>query len=425
MRIPKGLLTLFRLTSATAISQTLGILASPVLTRLYSPDDFGVLTLFLSLISLGTTVSAFRYEAAVPLPEDSKDAVAVLVLSVLLTCGISVVFAFVLWALGQAESKVELLSPVLPYWWLVGLTIAGYGIYNVFSQWLLRERQYAILARTKLQQGFGLVFTQLSLGFLGSGALGLLLGQLVGSVAGIGVMIRSFLCTARPLVRRVRVRDVADMAWRFRRFPVLSAPSAFLNSLGLALPSLFLAARYDTSVTGWYGLTVRIAGLPMTVVGRSIASIYHGELARLVRSKPDELHGFFYRTLSRMAFLGFVLVLVPLVLGSFLIPWVFGPAWAQSGRYLQILAPMYAAQFVASVFGSTLEVLERQDLYLLRELCRTSIVALALYIGTLTGQPPEWAIGILSLAGVIGYALYLYLAVLAVNDHKRRIAGQR
>ena len=63
------------LVSGNTLAQLIPLLAEPVLTRLFPPEDFGLLALFISISSLFAIVATGRYELAVMLPSKDEDAV--------------------------------------------------------------------------------------------------------------------------------------------------------------------------------------------------------------------------------------------------------------------------------------------------------------------------------------------------------------
>jgi O-antigen/teichoic acid export membrane protein len=63
-------------TAGSALGQGLVVASAPLLTRLYTPADFGVLAVYGSIVSLVAVVAALRYEFAIALPGHDK-AVAV------------------------------------------------------------------------------------------------------------------------------------------------------------------------------------------------------------------------------------------------------------------------------------------------------------------------------------------------------------
>src|SRR4051794_26551279 len=132
----------------TALAQTLAIITSPLLTRIYQPADFGVLQIFISLMSLMMVVASGRYETAILLPEEEQSAVDVLALCVMCVCctalictGVIVVCHF-RWIL---PSSVLVLRNLL---WLLPLSVFGGGIYQLLTYWAMRRGDYRQIATT-------------------------------------------------------------------------------------------------------------------------------------------------------------------------------------------------------------------------------------------------------------------------------------
>ena len=49
----------------TGFAQIIGVLFTPIITRIYDPADFGTLTLILSVVGILSTLSSLRYESAI------------------------------------------------------------------------------------------------------------------------------------------------------------------------------------------------------------------------------------------------------------------------------------------------------------------------------------------------------------------------
>lgn len=404
---------------ATASAQIIPVLTSPILTRLYTPDDFGKLAVFTGLMSVLGTVVTLRYESAIPIPKEDAAAKVLVGLSITLTVAIALVTGVIVWSGYTGLIRLPFIQAIQPYWWVVPLGLLMIGVYQTLSSWAVRKTEYPLLAATRLWQGLASAAAQVGLGLMASGPLGLFIGYLAGQSAGIRTLLRCWTPATGSFRGLFEYKSIKQAASRYRRFPVLSAPSAFLDSLGLALPAFFLSAYYDESIVGLYALTARVAAVPISVIGASVSKVYVGEAAEMVRTKPQEFPMFYAAVLKRMALFGLVGVLLPLLLVRPVIPIVFGPEWANAGIYLQILAPMHAVQFIAAPFGGTLELLERQDLHLLRELVRVLLTGLALWLGGALGLIPGWSIALLSIAGVGGYGVYLYVTKVAVDRWAR------
>jgi O-antigen/teichoic acid export membrane protein len=427
-RIPSSLAALFPrtdfaksvalLSSATAAGQAIVLLAAPVLTRLYGPDDFGVLGVYASILGIVSVIASLRYEQAIPLPGEDRVASNVLGVALIIVGITSLAIGVAVYLAGGRIVELANIEELAPYLYLIPIGVFLVGTYQVLNYWAVRQKAFPMIARTTLAQGGGSVVTQLTLGAFGTGALGLIIGQIVGQAAGITTLLKVARDhPARPL-EAISPEGLKSVARRYRRFPQLFTWSALLNSLGLLGPTILIAGFYGAMVAGWFALVQRILGVPTSLLGRSVTDVYFSESARLAREAPAELQTLFLNVLKKLMLLGCVTI-VPLGLVSpWLFPLVFGDEWVTSGRYALILCPMILLQFMSSPFGVTLAVLERQDLAMLREIVRLVLVGFALVYAQLGGYSAEVAVIFLSIAGAISYLSHLFISWLAIRQHK-------
>lgn len=404
------------LTSATAIGQGLIVLAAPVLTRLYSPDNFGALGVYASILGIVSVIASLRYEQAIPLPGDDRVAINILVVALLVVVGVTLATSVATYFLGAKIATWASIPDLKSIKYLVPMGVFLVGVFQVLNYWAVRQKAFGQIARTTLLQGGGSVTTQLALGTFGVGALGLIVGQVVGQAAGITSLMKVVReDPSRPL-QAVSIPALKRVARRYRRFPLMFTWSALLNSLGMMGPTILLAGFYGTTVVGWYALVQRVLGVPTALLGRSVTDVYFSESARLARLAPAELELLFLTVLKKLALIGSVTI-VPLgFISSWVFPFVFGPSWATAGEYAAILSPMILVQFISSPFGVTLAVLERQDLALLREIIRLVLVVTALFLAHTLNYTPKQAVILLSIAGTIGYLSHLFISWLAIRQ---------
>jgi O-antigen/teichoic acid export membrane protein len=81
------------LAGATALGQGVMVLAMPLLTRIYIPEDFGAFVVFMMTVALLNFAMGLRYEAAIPLCDSDKDAATVsqLVIVIAILLGLALV----------------------------------------------------------------------------------------------------------------------------------------------------------------------------------------------------------------------------------------------------------------------------------------------------------------------------------------------
>ncbi|MEW6216689.1 MAG: oligosaccharide flippase family protein, partial [Candidatus Bipolaricaulota bacterium] len=240
------------LAGGTALGQTVTILASPLLTRLYDPQDFGIAAVYTSLLSIFSVVASLRYELAIPLPEEEPTAANVLWFSLLMVGLTACVAGLGVWFLGGKLVHLVNSPGLRPFLWLLPLGMALVGTYQVFSYWAIRREAFPRLARTKVTQGVSSVAVQLLFGFAYAGPLGLLLGRVVGQAAGVGTLALLARRRDAEALRAWSWQRMRYVALRYRRFPMLSSGAALINALGLQVPVLLLSSLYGAQVVGHF-----------------------------------------------------------------------------------------------------------------------------------------------------------------------------
>jgi len=181
---------------------------------------------------------------------------------------------------------------------------------------------------------------------------------------------------------------------RFQRFPLLSAPASFFNTLGLRLPVILVAGLYGIEPAGWLMLSQMIIGGPMTLIGQSVSRVYTGELGRQRRESPSLMENLFLRMTVKLARYCFLPILVLAVVAPMVFEWVFGENWYTAGLYTRLLAMMLIAQIIVVPVASTLTILERQDLQLTWNVLRVFVVVLGFWFASYNALSDYFAIAI-------------------------------
>lgn len=410
------------LAGGTAVAQGILILVSPILTRIYSPEDFGVWAVYTSIVSIVLVLASLRYEFAIPLPKREGDAFALLVLALGIVVVISLIFSAAVSILG--EFFVDLLNvPVLGrYLWVFPLGLLGAGIYQVLNYWAIRENEFGLIARTRFTRSVGQVITQLVLGILQAGPLGLLLGHVVGQAGGSEVLIFSVLKRYWKSIRATSWDRVKQVAYRYRRFPLISSGASLLNIVSSQVAILLLLAFYGSQVAGWLSLVTKVIGLPLTLVGSAVAQTYLGESSIVLRD-GEGLYGLFSRTARRLFFLGSIPIALLGISSPLVFPFVFGGDWQNAGFYALVMTPMFMAQFVVSPLSQSANVVERQDLQFLGDALRLIIVVAVFLVAHFLKWSHFAAIaaysGSMFLTYLIFFFLYRFAVKLTLNNGKQ------
>jgi O-antigen/teichoic acid export membrane protein len=401
------------LAGGTTLAQGLALLVAPILTRLYTPNDFGVLAVYISLLALLKNVSSFRYEFAIPIPEDNATAVNVLVLCVLLILTMGTVLTGGLFLFSDKLFQIHRYSVLKQYMWVLPAGLVLAGCYDAFSYWAVRERLYTTIARTSLSQGVAGVLTQLGIGIFVMGPTGLLTGQIVGQSAGLGTLAKQFWKKNREAFLSVTSGSVRAAAYRFRSFPIYQSSSTLLNSAGLQAPALLFAAYYGMEVAGWFYLTQKVLAMPITLIGASVAKVFQGEAARLL-NEPEKLKKLFREINLKLLMLGIVPCLVLAFGGKWIFQIVFGMKWTQSGIFVQVMAFVFLLKLSTdSVINFA--IIERHDFSFSWAAMRLVLVATGILSAVYMGLPAFWAVVFFAVGQIFSYAVEYLMYSYAIN----------
>jgi O-antigen/teichoic acid export membrane protein len=379
----------------------------------------GVLGVFVTTLSLLTVVSSLRYDLAIPYPRDDKEAGTLFLLAILAISVTTVVWAIlILSGLGsRAPGLRETLTGSLIWWLPIGAWAAA--TYAALSFWMVRRRDFVTIGATKITQGFLQAGAQLLFGLLRVGASGLIVGQIIGSSAGLLRLARKANKEDRAIFASVTIKRLRITAAKFKRFPLYSTPAVLLDAATGAVPLLFIAARYGSGTAGLYTLVQRVIAVPFALLTVNLGQLVFGDLAELRRSGAPLMPMFLRRT-AQIAGLGLTILLPLLIIIPLVLPRLFGERWAMAGTFFLILAPMIYAGFVSSPFGFVIDVLRRQELHLARETVRALIMATALVVAARENATIGRALLIISVAGTVNGIFYLLVSWRALVDHRDR-----
>ena len=257
-----------KLVSGTTFAQALSLLAAPVLSRIYVPEDYGTATVFASIITVVGAIACLRLEQAIMLPERDADAFDLLVaalLFTLVTSGLCLVFV-----LSAGKSFLRLLNApeVEPYLLLVPLAVLVKGGFLALTSWNSRKKRFGLLSVSQVVQTASINGLELGVGVAGfAQAGGLIWSRVLGSI--VGPMIlggRTWRADGRMLRQGVSWHGMVAGISRYRKFPLYSTGSALLNSISWQLPTFLLSSFFTSAVVGWYALGTRVLRLPMSLI---------------------------------------------------------------------------------------------------------------------------------------------------------------
>jgi len=407
--------------SGTAVAQLIAIVTAPIITRLYTPADMGILAVYSSVLAIFGVGATLRYEFAYALPRENDDTINLFGLSLILLCITTSAFALILFFGRDLLVNVLDLGAIEQYIWFLLIGFFGMGLYTMLNYWAVRQRDYGRITYTKINQSAGGSVCKILLGVLAFGPVGLIIGHIVSQIAGIGTLARVMWKKDRGNFKVISLGRMKSVAKTYGSFPVFNFPASIVNTLSLQLPPLMLLALYNSEVVGLYALAHTLVVLPGSLISGSMGQAYLGEASKMVREKSLGLRSLYVRTLKHLFIIGVPLIGIPALLAPFVVPFIFGEAWAEAGWYCWPLAVMTVAQFAISGIGF-LSLYGYNHWILIWDITRVLGVVGAFYLSYSLALPIMMTLMIYVLVMVGMYIMSVFLNLRAISNFTSRVA---
>ncbi|MDR2036310.1 MAG: oligosaccharide flippase family protein [Bacteroidales bacterium] len=357
----KNLLTLM---SGTAIAQLIPILCAPLLTRLFSPDEFGVYENFMAITAIITIFISGKYELAIILPKRNQEAINVLSLSCILALSFSLILLFLFLIFEKPISSF--LSSILNggdfqnVLWLVPMSAFLATIYLVFNEWCIRKKSFIILSKNKITNTSGITGGSLLFGFTKTSS-GLIFGQIIGQLISSSLAIYRVLKEDLYLFKYVTIRKMKYFSRRYLDFAKYNIPGQFLNTLAGRLPIFFITMEFGIHEVGLFALTDRVLGVPLSFLGNTFKDVFKQRATHDYNNTGNCLAIYRKTTLTLLK-----IVIIPFIILFIIAPslfsFIFGAEWYVAGEYARLLCVMYMISFISMPTSWIFIIAEKQKL---------------------------------------------------------------
>lgn len=396
------------LATGAALAQVIPLMVQPILTRMYTPREFGVLSIYVALMSNLAVLATARYEMAIVLPGDEKRATNLMGLSLFFATALSLLM-LVLQLCGINHLLLKLMGTPADtadfVFWLYLLPVSLWlaGLMQAWTNWNNRHSRYRANASGRMSQSLGMSGTQLAGGLLHAGAGGLILGQFAGQV--FSLLAQAWLDIRQRFSWRHQVdrQTMRQVALEYSEFPKINTPHAFVTALQDSMTLALLGFLSGASTVGFYGMMMRLLKLPAALIGQAVAQVAYRELAE-ARNAGRPLRPILKRMVVALGGLALIPFLVIRLAGEPLFRFVLGSSWSTAGRYAEAMAIFILFHFVASPMAMVPLVIQRQRTAFMLSLVQTTLFVGALWSGFYFWGDPIKAFTLVSWV-MVGYFL--------------------
>lgn len=340
------------LMTGTVLAQAIPIAIIPILTRIFTPEDFGLLALYGAFVSILGVVVTGRYEIAIMLPKEDEDARVLLQVSTLVAFCISILVSIPLFVWNVEIAKFLGNESIAPWLYLMPISVLLTGVCQALIYWNNRQKKFKNTAMSRVNQSLFQGMTQTGLG-VAQIVGGLIWGQIIGIISSTVYLLRKDR-SYKKILHKTKISSLKQQMSKYKKFPKYGIVGSLCDAGGMQMPVLMLTKFYSSTVTGMFSLTFRVLNIPTAIISSAIAQVLFQKVVEISYKAPEKLNGY----IVKMFFLLFVLYLpaIPILFiwGDTLFAFVFGEEWRQAGVYAGYLVIAVAIRFAVSPLSAVL-----------------------------------------------------------------------
>lgn len=408
---------IFTLMSGTLVAQLVMLAFVPILTRLYSPAEFGIYSLFFSVSNVLGMVSSLKYDQAIMLPRSDRNALALVLLSIFITLAMVVLVGLSVFLFDDLIIRYfNNLDHVI---WLIPVGVFLTGFLQIFNSYSSRHQFYKQLSVVRVVNAFSVISVQIGSKYfikyqssiidklkidtliqeklklytfiqdrLKFDALiqegltfdSLIIGKLLADIISLLSLIRHHFKSQTLQFFSVSRRRLMVNAKRYSHFPKYQSITVFLNAISQNIPVLLLSSLYSVEIAGLYALTVRVLQAPIGLIGASTREVYYQKASKL-HANDENFYNLYIKTTLGLLKIFILPFLIVLFFGEYLFGFLLGSRWNESGVFAQILILWLACGFINPPSVISYSILNLQNIQMKLEIVSLILRFLAIYIG--------------------------------------------
>ena len=399
--------------SGTAGAQIITIAFSPMITRLYGPDTYGTLGMFLAVVAVVTPISGMSYPIAIVLPKRNSEAEAICRLSIYISVIVASSCLIILILFKEQIAEIFNIQEVEPFLLLLPLIILFKTWLQVKQQWLIRIKKFKKTASVTTIQSLVVNIIKVFFGFLKPVA-GVLISISIFSDALQAAMLTHV--HKKPKKSEINHHiSLVDLAKKYSDFPCFRFPQTLINTISQNLPIVVLAAFFGPAEAGFFTLCRKILSLPVRLIGQSVSDVFYPKITEAFNNSENFTSIIIRATIS-LALIGIVPILIVIMFGPMLFKICFGREWLISGEYARWLAIFVFFQLINRPSVAAIPILGLQKGLMVYETFSTSLKIVALYVSYFIFKNDIVTIASFS---IIGTVCYIVLILWVIKSSKK------
>tara|TARA_B100001287_G_scaffold191398_1_gene161707 strand:- start:18514 stop:19746 length:1233 start_codon:yes stop_codon:yes gene_type:complete len=394
----KNIVTLM---SGVFLAQVVLFCGSLIITRIFPPDDFGVIAFYISLVHILVVISTFRYEHSIVLPKKDSDSYDIM----RITKKIVIYFAIILLIIIILFSKeiLNLISkPKFEYFlFFLPLFIIFNGFFFIYRSWLVRKKNFKRISIATLIKSIVLTLLLITGGIIFDDLLVFLFANIIAQIVET-VYLQNAISR-----QNFDKNNAVNQLKLYSDFPKFSLPADLISTYTSQNPVILFSFFFGDYIVGQFSLTQRVLAIPVKFISGSTLEVYK-QKASEAYNKVGNCYDICLSTFKKLFLIGLIPTLFMFFFAPYLFEVLFGIEWKQAGNFAKYMMPMFFLQFSLRPLSYTLYIAGKQNYNLYWQIGLLTLTSLGIYLGIFYESSYLSVVGY-SLSYTFMYLIYFFL----------------
>jgi O-antigen/teichoic acid export membrane protein len=403
--------------SGNVLAIIIGFAFTPILTRIYSPEVYGMFSLFIALGQNVGSIATLQFTRAFVIVEKEDSFRSLLFTTLALSFVFSVISGVLLVLFGETVLEFFRVQSLAPFLMLVPIAIFLNAYNDIVRSWSIRLKAFKRGSYVRMSSTLASRISSVSIGFFSFGSvIGLMIGELVYKTIDSAFLVTKSMLKTLKFSDGLKLNSISNTFVLFKNYPLYVLPSVWIGGFATQLPVYFLVMGFNSEIVGHYSLANRMLSIPALIIVNSLAPVFLQRITEHYRTAKEEIANLIAKLVNRLL----ITTLIPFLLLILFSEWIFefflGEQWTMAGQLAFFLGIYYPFYILSGSLVSVFRVFERERLALIFNLVFLVVIAGVLWIG-IWSENIFLAMGLYSIVSVVLYAIQTYL-LLKISGYK-------
>tara|TARA_Y100000590_G_scaffold442296_1_gene570240 strand:- start:4888 stop:6147 length:1260 start_codon:yes stop_codon:yes gene_type:complete len=340
------------LVGGTTLAQLITIFLTPILSRIYRPEDFGLFAIFFSITGILSIIIGGRYEVAIVQPKKNSEAIILALISFALMLLLTIILTFILFLTYEnifisqgINKKLFLFIPIMSFF---------IGLFNILNILNTRFENYKSISIAKILRSIFQNSIPIFLSFFSINAINILIGYFGGFIATYFSLVKKNFFKKNRISKFSKENFFYNLK-KYKVFPLYNAPASIANKITHQLPFIFILFIGGEAINGLYFLAARLISIPTALIGESFSQVFYRDVSAKI-NQNSKILPLLKNSIKKLFLIAFPVFILIFFLSPTFFPLFLGEEWTDSGIIAQYLGFIFLIQFVVSTVSQLLSI---------------------------------------------------------------------